>query len=58
MSDAAIFAIGSLVFIATSWATVAFGIKRFHDLEVESSGVVVETRPGGLTETHGDEASD
>lgn len=33
MSDAAIFAIGSLVFIATAWATFAFGLSRFSELQ-------------------------
>jgi hypothetical protein len=33
MTDAVIFAVGSLVFIFTAWATFAFGLSRFGELQ-------------------------
>lgn len=57
MSDVAIFSFGSLMFIATTWATVAFGVRRMHDLqdnELESTGRKAEVRESGLTELHTD----
>ncbi len=40
MSDALIFAFGSVVFIASSWATLSFGLSRMQELalsDVEQS---------------------
>lgn len=55
MSDIAIFSLGSVLFIATTWATVAFGVRRMHQLqdeELERSGRSAEVRDSGLTELH------
>ena len=35
MTEAAIFVAGSLVFIATAWATFAFGVTRFRELQIQ-----------------------
>lgn len=55
MSDAAIFSVGSLFFIATSWATISFGLSRVHELkvrDVEAAGSAVKTTGSGLTEVY------
>lgn len=55
MSEALIFGIGSVLFIAITWAGVAFGVQRMHDLEVadlRDSEQQVVTRDDGLTELH------
>lgn len=55
MSDIAIFSAGSLLFIATTWATVAFGVRRMHELqdeELERSGRTARAGESGLTELH------
>lgn len=55
MSDIAIFGFGSIMFIATTWATVAFGVRRMHELqdeELERTGRVPREEDGGLTELH------
>lgn len=57
MTDVAIFSFGSLMFIATTWATVAFGVRRMHELqdsELESTGRKAQVRDSGLTELHSD----
>ena len=33
MSDVGIFIVGALMFIATAWATIAFGLSRFQELQ-------------------------
>ena len=33
MSEIAIFAFGGVIFIVTTWATVAFGLRRIHELQ-------------------------
>ena len=33
MSDVGIFIAGAVVFIATAWATIAFGLSRFRELQ-------------------------
>ena len=58
MSEIALFGVGSLLFIAVTWATVAFGVHRVHELqteEVERSDRTVVELPGGLTEIHSDD---
>ena len=35
MSEIAIFAFGGVIFIVTTWATVAFGLRRIHELQRE-----------------------
>ena len=55
MSEVAIFTFGSVMFIATSWATIAFGLRRIAELQaadLESSGRSAEVRSDGLTEIH------
>lgn len=47
MSDAAIFAFGSVVFVITTWATIVYGLATVHSLrvrDVEQSPVVDEIR--------------
>ncbi|HSF87263.1 MAG TPA: hypothetical protein VLG28_16615 [Acidimicrobiia bacterium] len=34
MSDVAIFAVGSVVFVITSWATIAYGLAAVHQMRV------------------------
>lgn len=64
MSEVAIFSFGSVMFIATAWATIAFGFRRISELQaadLRESGRVAELREDGLTELHvtfpGDAAS-
>lgn len=55
MSEVAIFSFGSVMFIATAWATIAFGLRRIAELQaadLENSGRVAEVRDDGLTEIH------
>ena len=55
MSEVALFGVGSLLFIAITWATVAFGVHRVHELqteELERSDQTVIERPSGFTEIH------
>jgi hypothetical protein len=35
MTEIAIFAFGGVIFIVTTWATVAFGLRRIHELHRE-----------------------
>jgi hypothetical protein len=61
VSDIAIFSLGSVLFIATTWATVAFGVRRMHELqdeELKRSGQSVEMRDSGLTELHTEKRGD
>lgn len=64
MNDVAIFVIGSLLFIATTWATVAFGISRMHELELKDrseSPAISGVEKEGFTEvyrTRSDEDTD
>lgn len=49
MSDVAIFAAGSVVFVITSWATLAYGLSYAHQMrrrDLETSPHV-EVRPDG-----------
>ena len=39
MSDVVVFSVGGLLFIATTWATIAFMLRRVIDLESDQSGV-------------------
>ena len=39
MSDVVIFGVGGLMFIATTWATIAFLLRRVISLEKDQSGV-------------------
>ncbi|MEX1091702.1 MAG: hypothetical protein WEF28_00965 [Acidimicrobiia bacterium] len=55
MSEALIFGIGSVLFIAVTWAAIAFGVQRMHDLEVadlRDSEQRAVSRDDGLTELH------
>ena len=55
MSDVAIFGVGSVMFTLTTWATIAFGMSRIHDVQLrdlESSNRIAEVRASGLTELH------
>lgn len=35
MSEVALFAIGSVVFVITAWATIAYGLAFVHQLRME-----------------------
>lgn len=54
MNEIAIFGVGSILFLATTWATIAFGLVRIHELQVDdlqdSNQVRVET--DGMQELH------
>jgi hypothetical protein len=55
MSEVAIFSFGSVMFIATAWATIAFGFRRISELQaadLREAGKVAEARDDGLTELH------
>ncbi len=55
MSEVVIFGFGSVMFIATTWATIAFGVRRMHELqdeELERTGRSARLEEGGLTELH------
>lgn len=55
MSDAAIFAIGSLLFIATTWATIAFllvQVKSAHRDQVLEDPSVSVVQEGPFTERY------
>ena len=55
MSDVLIFSVGSVFFVATTWATMSFGLARVHELrrqELAESGVVVEPTEGGYTDIY------
>ena len=39
MSDVIIFSVGGMLFIVTTWATIAFGIARVIPREDDQSGV-------------------
>lgn len=55
MSEALIFAIGSVMFVATAGATVTFGMFRAHELQredLESSKRVAEVEETTFTEIY------
>ena len=55
MSEVALFSFGSVLFMATTWATLAFGMQRIHQLQMddlEASDGISEVRTEGLTELH------
>lgn len=55
MSEVALFGIGSVLFMATTWATLAFGMQRIHQLQMndlEASDGITEVRDEGLTQLH------
>ena len=55
MSEAAIFSVGAVMFIATTWATLSFGLRRMYELQrrdLEASERIGEIRKQGLTEIH------
>ncbi len=61
MSDVAIFGFGSVMFIATTWATIAFGVRRMHELQDEElarTGRSARLEESGLTELHVDDGAE
>lgn len=55
MSEVAIFAFGSVMFVMTTWATFSFGMRRVHELQMldlAESSRISEIRNEGLTEIH------
>jgi hypothetical protein len=47
MSDVALFAVGSVVFVVTAWASIAYGLAYVHQLrmqDLEDSSDVTEIR--------------
>lgn len=52
MTDVAIFSVGAVMFIMTTWATIAFGLQRVHELKLRDmaqSDLVAQARDDGLT---------
>lgn len=48
MTDLVIFSVGSVFFIATAWATIAFGLARFRELQEEDlAGSDLQVRSEG-----------
>ena len=48
MNDVGVFIAGAVVFIATAWATLAFGLSRFRELQrldMEATQVPATVRP-------------
>lgn len=57
MSEILIFGFGSILFTITAAATFTFGLRRFHEIQMDDlaqSGRFPVDRPGGLTELHVD----
>ena len=55
MTEVAVFSFGAVMFVLTTWATLAFGLRRIHELQLrdlEESDVITEIRDDGLTEIH------
>ena len=55
MSDGVIFGIGGVLFIATTWATIAFFLSKLNELhrrEVLASPEVVGIKSDTFTEVH------
>ena len=55
MSELTVFGFGAVVFSMTTWAAIAFGLHRSHELHVKDlakAGVTAEVRDDGLTELH------
>ena len=55
MSELWVFVLGVTVFIATSWATLVFGLRRMYDLhkrDMEASERITEVKDLGLTEIY------
>ena len=55
MTEFFIFGAGSIVFISVTWAAIAFGVQRMHELEVaelEQSDRTAVEQQSGLTELH------
>lgn len=46
MSEAVIFVTGSVVFIATAWASIAFGMARISELQQRDSETAVPNPAG------------
>jgi len=55
MSEIAIFVFGSVIFMITTWATFAFGLRRMGEIqakELELADRTAVPRESGLTEIH------
>ncbi len=55
MTDLVLFALGSLVFLAVTWATVAFGVARVHEMQyddMEESERIAWIEDRALTEIY------
>lgn len=55
MTEAAIFAVGSVMFVITTWATIAYGLTTVHELrlrDIDSSGDVSVEPAGQYTERY------
>ncbi len=60
MSDVAIFAFGSVIFMITTWATFSFGLRRMGELQaqdLEQANFTAVSQPSGFTEIHVDQNS-
>ena len=61
MSEVAIFSFGSVMFIATAWANLGFGLRRISELQsadMRDAVRVSEARDDGLTELHRPSSAD
>ncbi len=61
MNELVVFGFGAVVFSMTTWAAIAFGLHRSHELHVhdlEKSGRTTEVQEDGLTELYVDLADD
>ena len=57
MSEIAIFGFGSVIFMITTWATFAFGLRRMGEIqakELDRSNLTAVPQESGLTEIHVD----
>lgn len=55
MTEVLIFSIGAIMFIATTWATLAFGLRRIHEIQIEDmakSARFEGVKDNGFTETY------
>ena len=55
MSEAAIFAVGSVLFVMTTWATIAYGLATVHELrlrDIEKSPDVDIRAESQFTDLH------
>lgn len=55
MTEIAIFGVGSVLFLVTTWATIAFGLVRIHELQgvdLDDSDQINRVETDGMLELH------